>query len=433
MAALSSQTARGGAARAHRLFLAPLRLRYQLAAGLLLASFLPALVRSQGHLLTYWDDASGRNTLLGSAFAVVLGIYFFHQLSRFPGVSRTYHVLPSFVLSYAVIIITFFLYRLDYSRIQFIVGFVVSCIWFFSVHLIAHRYEIYRFAVLPGVALKEKNSVFNVEWIPLTRPELPDEALFGLIADLRIDLPDEWERFIADCALADVPVFHIKQAMESLTGRVQIQHLSENTDGSLIPNRAYLRIKGLIDWILALFAFLLVTPVLIILGLIIRLDSAGPALFRQTRIGYRGKPFTVYKLRTMANAEPTSAREAAITRDNDPRITRLGRFLRRTRIDELPQIINILRGDMSWIGPRPEAMVLSGAFEDVLPFYRYRYIVRPGITGWAQVNQGHVVAEEDVLEKLHYDFFYIKHFSLWLDVLIVFRTVETIVSGFGAR
>ena len=167
----------------------------------------------------------------------------------------------------------------------------------------------------------------------------------------------------------------------------------------------------------------------------IRIDSKGPALYRQTRAGYRGKPFTVYKLRTMVDVPPaaTGTREAAITRDNDPRVTRIGRVLRRTRIDELPQIINILEGTMSWIGPRPEAQVLSDWFETALPFYRYRYIVRPGITGWAQVNQGHVAEEHQVLEKLHYDFFYIKNFSLWLDVLIIFRTVSTIVSGFGAR
>ncbi|TIP99650.1 MAG: sugar transferase, partial [Mesorhizobium sp.] len=117
----------------------------------------------------------------------------------------------------------------------------------------------------------------------------------------------------------------------------------------------------------------------------------------------------------------------------DTRITRLGQFLRKSRIDELPQAINILRGEMSWIGPRPEALVLSKWYEAELPFYRYRHIVRPGITGWAQVNQGHVAAVDDVLEKLHYDFYYIKNFSPWLDVLIVFRTIRTMLTGFGAR
>ncbi len=118
---------------------------------------------------------------------------------------------------------------------------------------------------------------------------------------------------------------------------------------------------------------------------------------------------------------------------NDERITRLGRLLRHSRIDELPQIINILKGEMSWIGPRPEASILAEWYEGELPFYSYRHVVRPGITGWAQVNQGHVVEVGDVHEKLQYDFYYIKNFSLWFDVSIVLLTVKTILTGSGAK
>jgi lipopolysaccharide/colanic/teichoic acid biosynthesis glycosyltransferase len=127
------------------------------------------------------------------------------------------------------------------------------------------------------------------------------------------------------------------------------------------------------------------------------------------------------------------ARNSAITQTRDPRITRVGQFLRRTRIDELPQIWNIIRGEMSWIGPRPEALPLSEWYLTELPFYTYRHIVRPGITGWAQVNQGHVADLDGVHEKLHYDFFYIKNFSAWLDLLITWRTIGIVFSGFGAK
>ena len=151
-------------------------------------------------------------------------------------------------------------------------------------------------------------------------------------------------------------------------------------------------------------------------------------------MGYRGRTFTVFKFRTMTVANPTAdARAAAITHDGDARITRAGALLRRSRIDELPQIITILRGEMSWIGPRPEAAVLSQWYQEEIPFYRYRHIVVPGLTGWAQVNQGHVTDVTDVTEKLYYDFYYIKNFSLWMDLLIVNRTILTILSGFGAR
>ena len=122
-----------------------------------------------------------------------------------------------------------------------------------------------------------------------------------------------------------------------------------------------------------------------------------------------------------------------MTQAGDPRITRVGRLLRHTRLDEVAQIVNILRGEMSWIGPRPEAEPLSAWYEKELPFYRYRHIVRPGISGWAQVNQGHVHQVDAVLEKLHYDFYYIKRFSPWLDAIILLRTVRTVLTGFGAR
>ena len=150
---------------------------------------------------------------------------------------------------------------------------------------------------------------------------------------------------------------------------------------------------------------------MLVIALAIRLDSPGPAFFRQQRMGYRGDPFRMIKFRTMRVDAPADEdpRLAAITDAEDLRVTRVGRLLRRYRLDELPQVINVLKGEMSWIGPRPEAIPLSRWYEAELPFYRYRHIVRPGISGWAQVNQGHVADVDDVLEKLHYDFYYMNY------------------------
>ena len=151
-------------------------------------------------------------------------------------------------------------------------------------------------------------------------------------------------------------------------------------------------------------------------------------------MGYRGKPFTVLKFRSMRELQADNrTRDTDMTLSDDDRITRVGQFLRRTRLDELPQIVNILRGEMSWIGPRPETLRLSQWYEDELPFYRYRHIVRPGITGWAQVNQGHVTSVDDVREKLEYDFYYVKYFSLWTDILIAIKTIGVVLSGHGSK
>jgi lipopolysaccharide/colanic/teichoic acid biosynthesis glycosyltransferase len=220
---------------------------------------------------------------------------------------------------------------------------------------------------------------------------------------------------------------------ESLTGRVSIEHLSENNFGSLIPGIVYAKVKRAWDLAMAVAALPFLALLLLVVAVLIKLDSPGPIFFRQERMGYRGRTFHIFKLRSMRVHEAEDARAAAITRDEDDRVTRVGRIIRRYRIDELPQIVNILKGEMSWIGPRPEAVALSLWYEAELPFYRYRHIVRPGITGWAQVSQGHVADVADVLWKLQYDFYYIKNFSFWLDLLIVARTIRTVLSGFGAR
>lgn len=141
----------------------------------------------------------------------------------------------------------------------------------------------------------------------------------------------------------------------------------------------------------------------------------------------------VYKFRTMWHAVPDSAdrRAGAIMRDRDPCVTNVGRFLRKYRLDELPQLLNVVRGEMSLIGPRPEALPLAERFEKEVPFYHYRHIIKPGITGWAQVNQDHVSGVSDVTRKLHFDFYYVKHFSFWLDVYITLKTLRLMLRGWG--
>ncbi|OYY67821.1 MAG: undecaprenyl-galactosyl transferase [Sphingomonas sp. 28-63-12] len=312
----------------------------------------------------------------------------------------------------------------------------ISCIfWYFTCHFLGKRARRLRLAYIPLGKARHAHRITNIDWLLLSddMAELPN--CDGIVVDLRAKLSDHWERFIAERAIAGVPVYHFKQIEESVTGRVDIEHLSENSFGALYPGLAYIKIKQWIDLISALVLGLALLPLLIGIALAIRIDSPGPALFLQRRVGYRGPSFTVFKFRTMHHHPKTNddARNAAITRADDARITRLGHFLRRSRIDELPQMLNILNGEMSWIGPRPEVCALSAWYETEIPFYRYRHIVRPGITGWAQVNQGHVETVEDVHTKLQFDFYYIKYFSPWLDVLIVFRTIRTMLTGFGSK
>jgi lipopolysaccharide/colanic/teichoic acid biosynthesis glycosyltransferase len=323
--------------------------------------------------------------------------------------------------------------RFPYNRAVLFSGWGVSIVWFFVIYSSVQRRQTLRVGIVPPCDANALQGVKGVTTFLLETPEHSPAAVDAVMADLRIP-PSEWDAALADYALSGIPVYHLKHLKESLTGRVELEHISESNFGSLSPRLSVMVTKRIADFLLALSVGVVLLPFLIAVGLAIRATSPGPALFRQKRMGHRGNSFLVYKFRTMTVEDPSiEARSAAMTQDGDKRITSIGQFLRRTRIDELPQIINILMGEMSWIGPRPEALVLSQWYENEIPFYRYRHIILPGLTGWAQVNQGHVTNVEDVTEKLYYDFYYIKYFSVWLDLLIIIKTVRTIISGHGAR
>lgn len=410
------------------------RLRHQVPVGIILAAVLPAV----GRVLIYGVGGNVtvlQNTMIGTALAIVVGAWLTRNVATYPGSEALASALPSFSLAFSALLIAFIFGRIPYNRTTLLLGYMLALAWFFLIGAAVQRRQRLHVGLLPFGDVAQLPDFPHVTWRILHSPDVPITGLDAIAADLRIDLPSEWDRKLADYALANIPVYHVKHLLESLTGMVELEHLSENSFGSLTPRHDYMVLKNVVDWLLALVIGVLLLPVLLIVGLLIRLTTPGPALFRQERIGYQGRSFTVYKFRTMKMAAPAPGqdRDLAITRDRDDRITPIGRFLRTSRIDELPQILNVLKGEMSWIGPRPEAAVLSRWYEQEIPFYRYRHIVRPGIAGWAQVCQGHVADVADVRSKLHYDFYYIKQYSPWIDLLIVVRTIRTMMTGFGAR
>jgi len=189
----------------------------------------------------------------------------------------------------------------------------------------------------------------------------------------------------------------------------------------------YHYLKRLFDVVASALLLVISSPLIVISGCLIRLTSKGPAIFGQIRVGREGHRFTAYKFRTM-----TASNEGDIyTREKDARVTRTGRWLRKLRIDELPQLWNVLKGDMSLIGPRAEWEKCVERYEKKIPFYHFRHLVKPGITGWAQVNYPYGDSEEDALNKLQYDLYYIRHYSLKLDAMIVLKTVHTMLFGKG--
>lgn len=412
----------------------PMQVTAALIAALAIPIWIAALIFGENPL----SHDVGRYSAAFATMAALSGLFLHRKMLSFPGTSGLAYVFPTYLVTYGTAVAFVLVLRLPYSGVITGLSAIGSTLVAFAIAAYAQQRTTRRMYVVPFGDVSLLEQAAGIEWLIL---HSPDERLVhpdvAIVADLRHELAPEWERMLAEAAISGRPVYHVKQLKESLTGKVEIEHLSENQFGSLLPSLSYRGVKRLTDIVSALILLPLLAIPFAIIAALIRLDSPGPAFFSQERMGYRGRPFTMIKFRTMRQRPPAlsevDARADAVTNDEDFRITRIGRFLRRTRLDELPQLINVLRGEMSIIGPRPEALALSLWYEKEIPFYLYRHIVRPGITGWAQVNQGHVADLNSVSAKLHYDFFYIKNFSAWLDVLIAFKTVTTMISGYGSR
>ncbi len=246
---------------------------------------------------------------------------------------------------------------------------------------------------------------------------------FGLSGGLR--------QVLFNCLSLNITFFDYPDFYELLTGKVPVEEIGpswflENLKEG--GKNYYNFIKQLIDTILAIIVLIITLPLWPLIAIIIKLESRGPIFFRQVRLGRNEKPFRMIKFRTMK--EEGNAR--TLTIEGDKRITNFGSFLRKTRLDEIPQVLNILRGEMSFIGPRPERPEIIADLEKQIPFFKTRLLIKPGLTGWDQISgHYHSPSVEDSLEKLQYDLFYLKHRSLYLDLSIALRTIATMLSRGG--
>jgi sugar transferase (PEP-CTERM system associated) len=240
---------------------------------------------------------------------------------------------------------------------------------------------------------------------------------------------------LLELRFAGVFIEHIISLYEGTFGRIPVRALRPSDlvfTGGFGPRASTARLQWILSFLVASIFLVVLSPVLLLVALGVRLTSKGPVLYRQTRVGRDDKPFTIYKFRSMrVDAEVGTG--AVWASKNDPRITNFGNFIRKTRLDELPQLFNIFRGEMSLVGPRPERPEFTESLERMIPFYRQRTAVRPGITGWAQINYKYGDTVEDTIIKLEYDLYYIRNMSLLLDLFILVSTVKTVLFQRGAH
>lgn len=403
----------------------------------LLLSYLIAQGLHQADVVTYQFP----QTVLWCTLPYLLAAHWLYRGTSLPAAERGSLLLVTTATPFLLTPLGFALLQQPYSRGAVLLVYALSTAWFTIGNWLHTRRHIQRLAyfdegvpsqlqALLGRDSTRGQSVRLVPW-PLTAlasGQIP--ACEGVVLDRQVPPSDARSQLLSNLKLNHVRLYSVEAVAELLSGRKMLPTEQDDlwqTDG----NPAYDVAKRAIDVALVLSTLPLWLPLCVLVGVAVKLDSPGPILFSQSRVGRDGHSFLLWKFRSMRHHSQQQA--ASFTQQQDDRITRVGRTIRRWRLDELPQLWNVLLGRMSLIGPRPEQTQLVHDYATRIPAYPYRHLVRPGLTGWAQVRQGYADSEEETVVKLSYDLYYVAHYSMALDLLIAYKTIRTVLSGFGSR
>jgi lipopolysaccharide/colanic/teichoic acid biosynthesis glycosyltransferase len=392
--------------------------------------------------LVFLQIASKAQEQDGRVFMILLTVFavnarlFLGQMKTLEtalGKNRTLLLFAPLLASLSTVVVQA-LSRSYYSGTALVIFTTLWGLWILLMRFLYQRHRpILKLLVIDPCDFRaELNHLHRVQITTLQEPPQRFRGFDVVMVDPARTYSSEWLQWLAHADMSGVRTMSAPIVLETLARRVPVNMLHGVWAFEILSGSSVYSIwKRLFD----LVAVVVLSPFLLLLAgvvaLIVYFDSGAPVLFRQKRLGLGGKPFTMVKFRTMKhNSEENGA---AFASHGDPRVTKTGQFLRKFRLDEIPQFWNVLRGDMSIIGPRPEQAGFAREFEEEIPLYPLRHNVRPGITGWAQVMQGYAATVDETREKLCYDFYYVKHCSLGLDVRIVYLTIHTILTGFGSR
>lgn len=362
-----------------------------------------------------------------------------------------YYLFPPVIIStrifwsgYLVVCLVLLVYRSVYYKLlrkkMFVQGVLVigtgKLANDISKEVEGRRDAAYRILAFIG----EESSVYNPNRVPVIASLKQVADLMPLEKIERVVVaPDERRgttpvRTLLACKMRGAEIEQGVTFYERITGKILVERIDPSwiifSDGFILGRWRYL-LKRILDIVFAGALFILSLPVMVISAVIIKLESSGPVFYMQERVGEGGRLFKVIKFRSMC--QDAEKNGAVWARENDERVTRFGSFIRKMRIDELPQLWNVLKGEMSLVGPRPERQVFVDELEKDIPYYNIRHGVKPGVTGWAQVCYPYGASKEDALRKLEYDLYYIKNISIALDLLVIFYTVKTVLFRKGGR
>ncbi len=357
-------------------------------------------------------------------------LYITKEVFRFPKLNKQLTLAFIILIAYIILLTVFAAFRVYYSRSFILICFLVN-------YLIAYWLLIFPYKkVIPKfILLCPENSIREQELRDHGIDFISDLSNNGsdydgiIIKDFSVISP-EISELITRQVFRGTPLFSFAEIYSSITGKIPLESFKPELLRASGITAAYRLLKRLLEKTICFICFIPAFIIGLMISLLIILDSGFPIFFIQDRVGYKGKTFRLIKFRTMVkNAELNGP---AFANNNDNRITRIGKILRKLRLDELPQIINIIRGDMSLIGPRPEQIPFAREFEKKIPYYSLRYNLRPGLTGWAQIHSGYAANLDQTKEKLEYDLYYLFNQSIFLDIVIIFKTIKIILTGHGA-
>jgi lipopolysaccharide/colanic/teichoic acid biosynthesis glycosyltransferase len=400
----------------------------------LLLSYLIALGLMRAGFVTYQFP----QTVLWCVLPFLLAAHWLYRGAGLPASERSSLLLVTTAIPFALTPLGFALLQQPYSRGAVLLVYVLSTAWFVVGDWLHRRRHVQRLAFLdPGIpallnSLLGRDSMRSqaIQLVPWPAGMTERFQFDGVVLDRRVPPSDERSQLLSVLKLNHVRLYSVEAVAELLSGRKMLAADQDNL-WQIDGNPAHDLAKRALDVTLVIATSPLWLPLCVLIGIAVRLDSPGPMLFSQSRVGRNGRNFRLWKFRSMRHhSQPEPARFA---QQRDDRITRAGRTIRRWRFDELPQLWNVLFGHMSLVGPRPEQTQFVHAFATRIRAYPYRHLVRPGLTGWAQVQQGYADGEEETVIKLSYDLYYVAHYSMALDLLIAYKTIRIVLNGFGSR
>jgi lipopolysaccharide/colanic/teichoic acid biosynthesis glycosyltransferase/glycosyltransferase involved in cell wall biosynthesis len=384
-------------------------------------------------------------TLLWCVLPYAVAAHLLMRASHLPVAERSGVLWVSVAAPFLLTPLGFALLQQAYSRAAVIWAFALTAAWLAWGYRRYVKHRALRLVYWDGEVPSQLASYLSPEGVdPLGLQLLPWRAFpsqetdtknllpacDGIVLDRHVLVDDARTRLLGQLKMQHLRLYSVEAVAELVSGRKTLPQQGDNL-WEIDNDPGYDRIKRLLDLCVLLALTPLWLPIAAAIAAAVRFDSKGPALFTQERVGRNGKVFKLFKFRSMVHG--LQAPGVHFAQAEDPRITRVGRMLRRTRFDELPQLWNVLRGEMSLIGPRPEQVPFVREFAGTIPSYPYRHLVRPGLTGWAQVQQGYADSADSTRIKLSYDLYYVAHYSLALDLLIAAKTCKIVWTGFGAR